>query len=57
MYNLFMVRYKHCQEMQTFLLVSFMPEYYYEPTMCSTDKPIPINLCVQHYRPTPGLIM
>ena len=27
MYNLFMVRYKHCQEMQTFLLASIMHKY------------------------------
>ena len=38
MYNLFMVRYKHCQEMQTFLLASIMPKYMSLQCVQSTDK-------------------
>ena len=47
MYNLFMVRYKHCQEMQTFLLASIMPKYMSLQCVQSTDK----LMCrpLQHY--------
>ena len=46
-YNLLLVKYKHCQEMQTFLLASIMPKYMSLQCVQSTDK----LMCrpLQHY--------